>query len=94
MHDLLAEQSRERDAVQEESEMSHDFDHTLRTPAVNDRTGWIRWNGSIQCDMDDGPCSCGAWHFVTEERVKRWPIYRSTFNTTEEHHGQLSVFDS
>ena len=24
--------------------------------------GMIRFNAGQQCDMVEGPCSCGAWH--------------------------------
>ena len=27
-----------------------------------------RFNGGERCDMDVGPCACGAWHTAHEER--------------------------
>ena len=45
----------------------------------NKKTGWRRWNGGQECDMDDGPCACGAWHSPDEERVQEAPIYVRTF---------------
>jgi hypothetical protein len=35
-----------------------------------------RTNGGVQCDMDSGPCACGAWHnpessLVTERSSER-----------------------
>lgn len=29
-------------------------------------------NGGTECDMATGPCSCGAWHFIGEERNVRY----------------------
>lgn len=29
------------------------------------RTGPPRYNGGTLCDMDEGPCACGAWHQVS-----------------------------
>lgn len=26
----------------------------------------IKKNGGIICDMDEGPCACGAWHILGE----------------------------
>ncbi len=53
--------------------------HELNLLLSSDKlTGWQRWNGGVQCDLDDGPCSCGAWHKVTEDRVKQYPIWRDT----------------
>ena len=48
------------------------------TLADKKRTGWRRFNGGQECDMDKGPCSCGAWHDLEEERVKRSPIWKDS----------------
>lgn len=29
---------------------------------------WLIYNGMTKCDMAIGPCSCGAWHFLGEDR--------------------------
>lgn len=42
-------------------------------------TGWTRYNGGQKCDMDDGPCACGAWHSKDEEHVQKMPIWMHTF---------------
>jgi hypothetical protein len=56
-----------------------------RDPDVEsgERTGWRRWNGGRECDMDDGPCACGSWHSVDESRVFAAPIWRATFPIPE-----------
>ncbi len=48
---------------------------------MNERTGWMRYNGGQECDMDDGPCACGSWHTVDEERVQKMPIWVDTFDS-------------
>lgn len=42
-------------------------------------TGWTRYNGGQKCDMDEGPCACGAWHSKQEKIVQLNPIYMGTF---------------
>ena len=27
-----------------------------------------KWNGGVLCDMDNGPCACGAWHWHDMEK--------------------------
>lgn len=44
-----------------------------------EKTGWVRWNGGQKCDMDVGPCACGAWHSKEEKIVQLNPIYMDTF---------------
>ena len=45
-------------------------------------TGWRR-NNARSCDMDEGPCSCGAWHSKDEDRVFKAPIYKMTWAVSE-----------
>lgn len=49
---------------------------------TDERTGWKRRNGS-ECDLDDGPCSCGAWHNTKEDRVFRAPIWKDTWKVPD-----------
>jgi len=51
------------------------FDKALKSAY---RTGWRRWNAGVECDMDAGPCACGAWHNHDEQRVSKWPLFRDT----------------
>jgi hypothetical protein len=32
--------------------------------------GVVRYNGGTRCDMERGPCSCGAWHSPQSGTVK------------------------
>jgi hypothetical protein len=39
------------------------YDENLRQKSFGDRFGY---NGGSGCDVLDGPCSCGAWHHLSD----------------------------
>ncbi len=36
--------------------------------------GAVGYNGGTACDVLDGPCSCGAWHKLEEDRNGLTPL--------------------
>ncbi len=36
----------------------------------------VGYNGGTACDVLDGPCSCGAWHKLEEDRKGLTPLGR------------------
>lgn len=46
-------------------------------------------NGGVPCDVDEGPCSCGAWHMRTECEVCGQMVTDRDMNAHTTHHAHF-----
>jgi len=50
--------------IENEEVLDHNREKFIKALDKSNR----RWNGGVECDVEIGPCACGAWHSLDENK--------------------------